>query len=677
MKKKLTTLIAVSVTILMLVFVVIASFFFTQQSGYASGFTVTSISSTQVISENTNLNNVFFLINAVANGGGQSIVGTITPEQTEQLSGYKTDFPLKLTISTVDEVVDANIENLGDPIYKYTYLIRNRESIWTAPVCPSNTEYDIPIYSNWLVIKKLERRVCINKLQVGTLGRIQQQNVKWNADLTLSAGGESHTESISNGNEYGDSVQFYDGGQLRATVQWTGSLVTGDGLPEVADLKPVFWAEGVSEWRIVHDNTKDQYDGILASTRADLNNYVNNRGYECDSLESCTNIFVNTLNELNHYVDRQMKTENVQIQSGSIANKDSLNSGKVRYELDRRITNPSLAIKVVADWVGVLIESSEPAISRVACPTFKSGEIGVIETRVENVGGGTGTFAIVISGCDPIKQRYSTSTDRFTLSADEAITYDVQLSTGNANEELVKQCQIRVYDVNDPSSDDTTSVSCKMERARACDPGDPFMDGKCIKQCKDGTRIETIKCCDYGVKSLPDGTLDCKQDPSCPSGETRCPDGVCRTSCGPGGTEICFNDLDDDNDGKVDELDCYCPAWISTPDIIGGDTILPNLFCLFKKWLLPKIYLIAGILGFISFLIVYVGSEGYIQKYKIKTKKWTIPKPVLLLTFAALAGLLVGLVTLWFWWLGLLALVFYIIIMIVISKLNLKTMVGL
>ena len=51
-------------------------------SSYAQteGFTVTSVSTTSVISKNTDPTTVFWIINVQLNGGGQAISGTISPE---------------------------------------------------------------------------------------------------------------------------------------------------------------------------------------------------------------------------------------------------------------------------------------------------------------------------------------------------------------------------------------------------------------------------------------------------------------------------------------------------------------------------------------------------------------------------------------------------------------------
>lgn len=213
------------------------------------------------------------------------------------------------------------------------------------------------------------------------------------------------------------------------------------------------------------------------------------------------------------------------------------------------------------------------------------------------------------------------------------------------------------YDANCPQG-----YECSSNKCRQMITPKPACDKVCCTN--DGVHID--KPCATGLVCCPDGS-------ECVSDLAECEGG------GGGGTdgEICFNDKDDDKDNKIDELDCTCEPWIKAPELIGGATILPNLGCEFKKWILPKIYWMAGILGVIAMLMVYVAAESYISQNKIKTKNWAVPKWVILLILSTLAGVLVALVTIWFWWVGLLTLLSYFVITIVLKKFSVKGLVGL
>lgn len=500
---------------------------------FGEGFTVTSISTSRIISNQEDISDTWFLIDTVLDGGGQSIVGVINQNDFEQESGYETEYPLEISMSTVDETLDINIQNLNEPLYKYSMITVDRPNLFTAPECPGGTEYEIEYYS-WT--GTLTHMICVDKVQVATKGRLSDAQVGFNADIGLEVGDDEIIKTISNRDS---SVSFYDGNTLRATAQWTGNLMTGDQLPEYGDIVPVYWTDSAynTRWKLLYNDHINQYDNYLATTTSALRNWENNQ-VSVDNWEQAVENVDAEIDTLNNYVDYTMKRTDVQItHQTEISNQYSSDDASVRLSLDRRFSNPNILFKVKADWVGVKIPVGEPQITGLNCDEWNSGEIGVIDVEIRNVGDTTSTFLIEIKNCDPIESRYGTGTNRVTIEEGDTKTVPVQLSTGGYAQDLTRICTVRVYDYNYPENEDQDDVRCEMEEATACEEGRVWVDGDCIKECKDN-EIVTVECCDHGV-IYENGEYKCDESPT-------------------GKDEICDNLEDDDGDGLIDMEDPDC-----------------------------------------------------------------------------------------------------------------------
>lgn len=474
-----------------------------RQTAIADGLTILSISTTQVISKSTNLAGTFFLIDSVANGGSQSIVGTITPEETKQYSGYQTQYPLKITISAIDETVDINIQNLAKPLYRYTYFEQNSFS------CPAGTEYDI------LVNVITQKRICINKIQDGIVGRLSDTSAKFRADITLEANNVARTKEISSDVS---SVNFYDNEAsktgLRAAAQWVGSLVTGDQLPNYADIIPIYFPNIIQKWQLIRESTKDTLDNKYTQTETLLTQWKSTGWSDLTQIKS-------TVDNFNLYYDSVVKQEDVQIQSSSLINKENKDAGLVRFMLDRRVQSPEILFKVRADWVGVLIPTGIPKILQLSSKPFNNGEAGVIDVTILNAGDARATFAADVSNCDPFDNKYTAETNKVSIDPLKTTTLPVELRTGELNQDLTKTCTVTVYDVNDPTYKDSETVTVTMKKAVACVEGNEWIEGTCIRQCKNGENV-VKECCDYGITTDDNGNYLCKEkgDTGSPPPET-------------------------------------------------------------------------------------------------------------------------------------------------------------
>ncbi len=104
MKKKNRNIILVSSVIIGLI-ILLAIFGKLPFAIYGDGLTIKSMSTNTVISQDTDLKGVWWVISAYT-GGGQSISGTLTPEQTKQLTSYQTQYPLNIKVSALNEKIN-------------------------------------------------------------------------------------------------------------------------------------------------------------------------------------------------------------------------------------------------------------------------------------------------------------------------------------------------------------------------------------------------------------------------------------------------------------------------------------------------------------------------------------------------------------------------------------------
>ncbi|MBI4895307.1 MAG: hypothetical protein HY831_02320 [Candidatus Aenigmarchaeota archaeon] len=200
------------------------------------GFTVTSVTTSSVVSKTTDPSTVFWIINTQLNGGGQSLTGTITPDDIKDKTNGKvyTKTPLSIEVNSLKEDVFYEVENEGIPVYVYTGSYNDAPTglfdviIDNAPQCSSGTDYSIPAGESFF--GKVKRRFCINATQVGVKGVFKNPVIGFNAKVKISTGEDTKERIVCSGSTTGcdgSSVTFGDVG----VVQWTGSLVTGESPP--------------------------------------------------------------------------------------------------------------------------------------------------------------------------------------------------------------------------------------------------------------------------------------------------------------------------------------------------------------------------------------------------------------------------------------------------------------
>ncbi|MEK6833097.1 MAG: hypothetical protein AABY32_03545 [Nanoarchaeota archaeon] len=480
----------------------------------SNGFTVTSVSTSSVVTKTTNPTTVYWIINTQLNGGGQSIAGTIDPSTIKSFMGGKlyTKQSLSINIDSVNENVFYDVINEGVPIYKYRLQTFDAPQscalgicVITADpqLCPTGTNWNIPLGNSLFQFAK--KRYCITKEQVGVKGVYNNPLIGFNAKIKLGVGNlfkEKTICSASTSGCDGSSVSFDDVG----VASWTGSLVTGEPAPNQDNFISIKRLDS-NRWQIARKSTFDSYLPQATVTDSQLTQFMTLfSGYDVIVGDQQINNLLTPVNQASDI----LLAEDTSFTSSPFT-KDS-NTGKVTITLQRSLTSPNIVFRIRADWIGIVIPSGTPKILKINADKFASGEQGNINVQVQNVGDVEGTFSATLINCEPFIQTTSAQSSRKTIKAGDIDVIQILVSGGSISDDITKSCSVKVYDVNDPSSETTSSFSLELGEAKACVPEKTFADGNIIKKCnKEGTALELFKTCENGIVGDEEVGFKCRK----------------------------------------------------------------------------------------------------------------------------------------------------------------------
>lgn len=478
------------------------------------GFTVTSVSTSEVFTKITDPSTVYWIINVQIDGGGQSITGTIDPSTIKNFMNGKvyTNKNFRIDINSANEQVVYDIIDEGVRINKYQL-----ESFDAPQSCPlglcyrtgdpqqcSNADWNIELGKTFF--GHTIKRYCVTKQQEAIKGVYQNPLIKFDANIRLDVGDIVKEKTICSGSTLGcdgSSVSFDDVG----TATWTGSLVTGEPAPNQNNFVAINRFNS-NRWQIV---SKSSFEYYLPSA------------LDADSrLNSLANLFKNYGDvgagdrEINNVISSiNVQTDNLLMEDSSFTSspttKDS-NTGRITINLERKLTSQNIVFRIRADKVGIYIPSGQPKILDIKTSKFRSGEEGKIEIQVQNTGDAQGTFTAKLENCDLIIQTTSSQTSRKTLQPGDIDTIPLIISGGNVSEDITRTCSVKVYDINDPDVLTSSNVNIQLQKPRICDPNQEFADGNTIKRCnKDGTIIDIVENCKYGIEHDKKGNIVCKK----------------------------------------------------------------------------------------------------------------------------------------------------------------------
>ena len=508
-RKQKKAILAVGILIAVILIILIANGNLKILTLFGQGMTIKSMVSTSVISEDTDLSGVWFLISAYS-GGGQSIAGTLEPGDAKALSNYQTKFPLTMTASALDEKMKYTIKNAGTQVYSYSDTVVKSScgctsSCWThpeAPPCPSGTtEQPFLAPAGLFGLGKYTcERHCFKKTQVGVLGNIESSSVKDSLTMTLSIPGESITETIVSGGN-ADFVSKIKG--LIATVQYPASGWTGNFPQDSSPFQAYYDLYKIS-WSLTSDAKYVIYQSALSSFESWVNS-LNTITYSGNVVEQYNSARADISNRLGTFQSAvsSIRSDDLSLsQSQSWGNRANGDNSEIFIDLDRQLAVADLLIKVRADWLGVVINVGKPQILSTTCNEFKAGDMGKIIIQVKNIGTASGMFVPSIS-CGIIQSTFNINA--VPIDAGQVGTIEIPIDAVKSVGGQTDNCKIRVQEYNKASNYDETSVSCKIVKPALCQEGSVDITENCIRKCENGIPKQ-LKCCTQGESLLRDNS---------------------------------------------------------------------------------------------------------------------------------------------------------------------------
>ena len=144
----------------------------------ATGFTIMSIDSVPIISNNNDLNDANFTLTLIANGGGQSVVGNFGNDTFNKiLTNLIVKYPLKIEIGNIKEYVTYPILNQGQ-LYKYEYETKDIKN-------PCNFTFCIPYYTTNVFdfFSSYGKMIVIKRTPVGMYAAFGNPDTSWNGEI--------------------------------------------------------------------------------------------------------------------------------------------------------------------------------------------------------------------------------------------------------------------------------------------------------------------------------------------------------------------------------------------------------------------------------------------------------------------------------------------------------------
>lgn len=542
----------------------------------STGFTVQSVSLTNILhpGQQQNASQTQWLINVVANGGGQSteFSSSISNSSVGQsCSNCQGDTPAStLTISGTEnpEIETYPIEQTEGSLVQYDYyaeigylsasqgFFSSTFNATPSNPCPGSDpnqagyvysnewDYAVPTssstffglisqenYTGTTVI-----RICIYSKKQGTVNQLDTSPyLKFSTTLTFSnSNGQTETLSLNSANQSG-TAQTSDG---YVYVDWPGSLVTGN---------PTTYSQG----EVAVDNYQSQSWVISSSTdyqtyesdsvRAlDLLNPNNNQvtTFENNTLSNlqCTGLARTLLPSQYNYtntalgaltncmiakVESDYNNNNNDVQ-GLLNGGSSLSGYPAQFNSgsqpsfsisipDYFVTNPELDLRVSGTFLGVVIPLGKPQILSISSTPFKSGGNGTITLNVQNIGSGTGTFYYSLNSCNGIT---APTSSHYSVAPNNNQEISIPIQATSANQTISESCTVTVTDYNGGGSD-SAQVSISVSPPNQCTPNSQVVQGSSICPCVEENGLWKISTsctvCSNGV--LTNGTSDYCESP--------------------------------------------------------------------------------------------------------------------------------------------------------------------
>lgn len=461
-----------------------------QESG--QGFTVTSVSLSNILHPGQNVSQTQWLVQLSLNGGGQSLVGTLS-SRTINYQGYTSVYPLQISGTTDPEQAFYLINTASRrPIYTYSTLIENGSvstaflglsvTVNPAPSCPNSpiAERDVYLVPSTLWVfsgtPQIAVRVCEYQNQVAQEATISTTpNIQFASHFSLLANNEQENLDLS----YNQPSVVSQDGLVQA--QWVGSLVTGTAPPDGSQYVAIT-SQQTNSWTTQssynYQNWLTAYQNL--QTVLTIQHYTQNNltATGCNIQQSTTTLYINQVaNCINNYAQSTFTQNNQYAQAllGSSVNiggstpQLTTSQGQTAFSIPLNnyfVTNPVVLLKFSGSFVGVVIPLGKPKVLSVSSQPFTTN--GNISIQVQNVGTAEGSFYLSLNNCNGIKPAHSST--NYAFQPGQIQWLNLSVSTMGLNQNITEQCSITVTDYNGGGSD-TAQVGITMKHTGLANNG--------------------------------------------------------------------------------------------------------------------------------------------------------------------------------------------------------------
>lgn len=476
----------------------------------STGFTLTSISLLDesgravIVSKDSDLSALNWVINLSANGGGQSLTGTISKDQIFDGTN-KANNPLSITLDAVDETVEYKVS--GQPINVYEYYLTTGRNL----ECEStHLLYQFKqLDSFWGIPTGGYTTYCVRRDVVANAYNIDTPTVKNQAIMTLKIGNTSITQTVGNLTQ---GARFESNGVLYATAISNGYLVTGNSPPSAANFRAMYnidLPQYPNKWHSVRAETLAPYlsqEQILLSNLLTLKNQTGgilDSGWVVSSQlpstagtcksnggVNCENMF-NTMFSLANQNGRIAGSEDYSfVQTLGEQFVGSASGAVLAHKFDASILHQSITLYVKADKLGIVFPESKGEIVSLTCPDFVSNFRGSIQATIKNTGSEVAPFELRLGTCG-FSLEYVLS--KPTIAAGQVSTQNIYLHNLTVASQFSSVCTVDLYDTFGKKLD-SENVTCNQLPPSGCIVNDTKAQGNCLLKCVSGNWTQE-KCC--------------------------------------------------------------------------------------------------------------------------------------------------------------------------------------
>lgn len=476
-KQKRNILIGVGVVLLVVAFLILNNFNFPLAVG--SGFQTLSLSNTYLKSNDPNLAGQLWILTVSQNGAGQSAYGSFKIEDSTGKSSN--DFSIDLNLDK--SYASYKIYNQGNKINTITWQSQVENPFSSSKGC------DMKVWEGWY--KPFGVTVyCYKKQPRAVLGTIGSPTINFQSTMTVKSTVGSDSCVITN---TGSNSCTSKNGNVYAS--WAGSLVSGQATPSPSDRGIIaLYDTSSSGWKTGKKAAYDSYNT-----------------YEISGLESCINAGGkdSCFTQYNTYSNNVLVGYPFTTEGGTTAvSSGTSTSGEIRLDLPVQIQFPVITMKIKASFIGINIPVGKPKITSLTTQTFQTGQTGIINVDVKNIGDGVGNFNVYAS-CN---NEFTQNGNALTISGlDVGLSKTVYLPLSASVLSGLKSgtCTVTAKDINNPANLDSKTVTVTANAISLCVEGEVTVFGNLIQKCVNNKWITTESCAATQTAKLANGIPQC------------------------------------------------------------------------------------------------------------------------------------------------------------------------